>query len=62
MVIQLIENFPSKKHRLPLITLSIVSTFPLKMAFQNTVGNGQNASNNFLPVSQFFFFTFLSFI
>ena len=31
-----IEFFPTKKHRLPLITLPIVSTIPLKMAFQNT--------------------------
>ena len=44
-------NFPTKKHRLPLITLPIVSTIPLKMAFQNTVGKkGENASNNFLHV------------
>ena len=28
-----IEFFPTKKHRLPLITLPIVSTIPLKMAF-----------------------------
>ena len=34
---QLIEFFPTKEHRLPLITLPIVSTIPLKMAFQNTV-------------------------
>ena len=27
-----------------------VSTIPLKMAFQNTVGKGENASNNFLHV------------
>ena len=33
---------------------------PLKMAFQNTVGKGENASNNFLQC--FFFFTFPSFI
>ena len=26
------------------------------MAFQTTVGKGENASNNFLHVSQFFFF------
>ena len=26
------------------------------MAFQNTVGKGENASNNFLHVSQWFFF------
>ena len=45
-----IEFFPTKKHRLPLITLPIVSTIPLKIAFQNTVGKGENASNNFLHV------------
>ena len=28
-----IEIFPTKKHRLPLITLPILSTIPLKMAF-----------------------------
>ena len=28
------------------------------MAFQNTVGKGENASNNFLHVSQFFFLPF----
>ena len=65
-LIQLIVFFHTKKHRLPLITLSIVSTIPLKMAFQNTVGKGENASNNFLHVSQclvfFFFFTFPSVI
>ena len=43
-----IEFFPTKKHRLPLITLPIVSTIPLKMAFQNTGKKGENASNNFL--------------
>ena len=43
---------------LPLITLSIVSTIPLKMAFQNTVGKGENANNNFLHVSECFFFFF----
>ena len=32
-----IEFFPTEKHGLPLITLPIVSTIPLKMAFQNTV-------------------------
>ena len=47
---QLIEFSPTKKHRLPLITLPIASTIPQKMAFQNTVGNGENASNNFLHV------------
>ena len=47
----MIEIFPTKKHRLPLITLSIVSTIPLKMAFQYTEGKGENASNNFLLVS-----------
>ena len=26
------------------------------MAFQNTVGKGENASNNFLHVSQYLFF------
>ena len=26
------------------------------MAFQNTVGKGENAGNNFLPVSRWFFF------
>ena len=41
----------TKKHRLPLITLPIVSTIPLKMAFQNTVGKkGENAINNFLHI------------
>ena len=59
---QLIELFPTKKDRLPLITLSIVSTIPQKMAFQNTVGKGENASNNFLHVSRCFFFTFPNFI
>ena len=52
----IVEFFPTKKHRLPLITLSIVSTIPLKMAFQNTVGKGANASNNFLLSSKFFTF------
>ena len=28
------------------------------MAFQNTVGKGENASNNFLHVSRFFFLPF----
>ena len=45
-----IEFFPTKKHKLPLITLPIVSTIPLKMAFQNTMGKGENARNNFLDV------------
>ena len=47
---QLIELSPTKKHWLPLVTLPIVSTIPLKMAFQNTVGKGENARNNFLHV------------
>ena len=50
--------FPTKKHRLPLTTLSIVSTIPLKMAFQNTVGKGENVSNNFLHVCNVFFLPF----
>ena len=48
--------FPTKNHSLPLITLPIISTIPLKMAFQNTVGKSENASNNFLHVLTFFFF------
>ena len=50
--------FSHEKDRLPLITLFIVSTIPLKMAFQNTVGKGENASNNFLHVSRCFFLPF----
>ena len=49
--------FPIKKHRLPICSINN----PLKMAFQNTVGKGENAGNNFLHVS-WFFFTFPRFI
>ena len=54
--------FLTKKHRLPLITLPIVSTIPRKMAFQNTVGKGENASKNFSStcLTLFFFFFHLS--
>ena len=60
------EFFPTKKHRLPLITLPIVSTIPLKMAFQNTVEKKVKMLVTIFYMSNivffFFFLTFPSFI
>ena len=57
----LIEFFPTKKHRLPLITLPIVSTIPLKMAFQNTVEKKVKMLVTIFYMSNIVFFFFLTF-
>ena len=51
-----IEFFPAKKHRLPLITLPLVSTIPLKMAFQNTVEKKVKMLVTIFYMSNIFFF------
>ena len=53
-----IEFFPTKNHRLPLITLPIVSTIPLKMAFQNTVEKKVKMPVTIFYMSNIVFFFF----